>query len=289
MEKKSILKNRNKKSKTVKLPKTVKFEITTKIYKKKNSLESLLFIIKQYIIDVLSYGENISIKDLEEVVVYLKRCLENTYQNRIHSKEFLEKSKKKQLENFENFINKNKKIHENFKNLKDLEFEILNEIQKIDSEINDIKSNINNLKHLKYNQKNSNKNLFKKQRDETFIKENNNILRLNTELNIKSKYNLLDIFNSNELVYYVHKEKEILNTEKLFDNNLKNVKNSLNNLLDEQKFNKSYYNKLNEFKLNINNNNKKKENKYMREDSSSTNSSEKENDIKISLISNINN
>ena len=250
MEKKSILRKRNKKSKTVKLPKTVKFENGTKIFKKKNSLQQLLFIIKEYIIDVLSYGDNISINDLEEVVVYLKKCLENNYANKVHSKNFFENAKKKKLDNFHDFIEKNKNLHENLQNLKDLEFDILNEIHKIDNEINDIKLNINHLKLYKKNhnlQKNNNK-MF-----------NNNNHRLNTDMNIKQNYSYSHKFlnnnNNNDLVYYIQKEKDILNTEKIFDNDLKKVKNSLNSLLNEQKLNK-------------------KEVKIIRGDSASTSSSD---------------
>ena len=250
MEKKSILRKRNKKSKTVKLPKTVKFESGTKIFKKKNSLQQLLFIIKEYIIDVLSYGDNISINDLEEVVVYLKKCLENNYANKVHNKNFFENAKKKKLDNFHDFIEKNKNLHENLQNLKDLEFDILNEIHKMDNEINDIKLNINHLKLYKKNhnlQKNNNK-MF-----------NNNNHRLNTDMNIKQNYfyshKFLNNNNNNDLVCYIQKEKDILNTEKIFDNDLKKIKNSLNSLLNEQKLNK-------------------KEVKIIRGDSASTSSSD---------------
>ena len=108
MERKSILRKKNKKSKTVKIQKSVKFEIGTKTFKKKNSLQTLLFIIKEYIIDVLSYGDNISINDLEEVVVYLKKCLENNYNNKVHAKEFFENSKKKNWKNLMNSLKKTK-------------------------------------------------------------------------------------------------------------------------------------------------------------------------------------
>ena len=256
MEKKSILRKRNKKSKTVKLPKTVKFEIGTKIFKKKNSLQQLLFIIKEYIIDVLSYGDNISINDLEEVVVYLKKCLENNYANKVHNKNFFENAKKKKLDNFHEFIEKNKNLHENLQNLKDLEFDILNEIHKIDNEINDIKININHLKLYKKNhnlQKNNNK-MFN-------YNNNNNNYRLNTDMNIRQNNSYSHRFlnnnniNNNDLVYYIQKEKDIINTEKIFDNDLKKVKNSLNTLLNEQKLNK-------------------KEVKIIRGDSASTSSSD---------------
>jgi hypothetical protein len=224
--------------------------VEQKYLKKKNSLQQLLFIIKEYIIDVLSYGDNISINDLEEVVVYLKKCLENNYANKVHNKNFFENAKKKKLDNFHEFIEKNKNLHENLQNLKDLEFDILNEIHKIDNEINDIKSNINHLKLYKKNhnlQKNNNK-MF-----------NNNNHRLNTDMNINQNYSYSHKFlnnnNNNDLVYYIQKEKDILNTEKIFDNDLKKIKNSLNSLLNEQKLNK-------------------KEVKIMRGDSASTSSSD---------------
>ena len=88
---------------------------------------------------------------------------------------------------------------------------------------------------------------------------NNNNHRLNTDMNIKQNYfyshKFLNNNNNNDLVYYIQKEKDILNTEKIFDNDLKKIKNSLNSLLNEQKLNK-------------------KEVKIMRGDSASTSSSD---------------
>ena len=273
MERKSILRKKNKKSKTVKIQKSVKFEIGTKTFKKKNSLQTLLFIIKEYIIDVLSYGDNISINDLEEVVVYLKKCLENNYNNKVHAKEFFENSKKKKLEKFNEFIEKNKNLHENLQNLKDLEFDILNEIHKIDSEINDIKLSLDNLKKHK-----TNKNNNSQKTSRMFNKNNNNNHRLNTEINIKQNFSYshenLNNFN-NDLVFFIQKEEDILNAEKLFDNDLKKVKNSLNNLLYEQKFNKNNIIKLNDLKENLVYK-KEEEIKIMRGDSTSTSSSDSE-------------
>ena len=273
MERKSILRKKNKKSKTVKIQKSVKFEIGTKTFKKKNSLQTLLFIIKEYIIDVLSYGDNISINDLEEVVVYLKKCLENNYNNKVHAKEFFENSKKKKLEKFNEFIEKNKNLHENLQNLKDLEFDILNEIHKIDSEINDIKLSLDNLKKHK-----TNKNNNSQKTSRMFNKNNNNNHRLNTEINIKQNFSYshenLNNFN-NDLVFFIQKEEDILNAEKLFDNDLKKVKNSLNNLLYEQKFNKNNIIKLNDLKENLDYK-KEEEIKIMRGDSTSTSSSDSE-------------
>ena len=273
MERKSILRKKNKKSKTVKIQKSVKFEIGTKTFKKKNSLQTLLFIIKEYIIDVLSYGDNISINDLEEVVVYLKKCLENNYNNKVHAKEFFENSKKKKLEKFNEFIEKNKNLHENLQNLKDLEFDILNEIHKIDSEINDIKLSLDNLKKHK-----TNKNNNSQKTSRMFNKNNNNNNRLNTEINIKQNFSYshenLNNFN-NDLVFFIQKEEDILNAEKLFDNDLKKVKNSLNNLLYEQKFNKNNIIKLNDLKENLDYK-KEEEIKIMRGDSTSTSSSDSE-------------
>ena len=273
MERKSILRKKNKKSKTVKIQKSVKFEIGTKTFKKKNSLQTLLFIIKEYIIDVLSYGDNISINDLEEVVVYLKKCLENNYNNKVHAKEFFENSKKKKLEKFNEFIEKNKNLHENLQNLKDLEFDILNEIHKIDSEINDIKLSLDNLKKHK-----TNKNNNSQKTSRMFNKNNNNNHRLNTEINIKQNFSYshenLNNFN-NDLVFFIQKEEDILNAEKLFNNDLKKVKNSLNNLLYEQKFNKNNIIKLNDLKENLDYK-KEEEIKIMRGDSTSTSSSDSE-------------
>ena len=205
--------------------------------------------------------------------VYLKKCLENNYNNKVHAKEFFENSKKKKLEKFNEFIEKNKNLHENLQNLKDLEFDILNEIHKIDSEINDIKLSLDNLKKHK-----TNKNNNSQKTSRMFNKNNNNNHRLNTEINIKQNFSYshenLNNFN-NDLVFFIQKEEDILNAEKLFNNDLKKVKNSLNNLLYEQKFNKNNIIKLNDLKENLDYK-KEEEIKIMRGDSTSTSSSDSE-------------
>jgi len=177
------------------------------------------------------------------------------------------------LEKFNEFIEKNKNLHENLKNLKDLEFDILNEIHKIDSEINDIKLSLDNLKKHK-----TNKNNNSQKTSRMFNKNNNNNNRLNTEINIKQNFSYshenLNNFN-NDLVFFIQKEEDILNAEKLFDNDLKKVKNSLNNLLYEQKFNKNNIIKLNDLKENLDYK-KEEEIKIMRGDSTSTSSSDSE-------------
>ena len=154
-----------------------------------------------------------------------------------------------------------------------MEFDILNEIHKIDSEINDIKLSLDNLKKHK-----TNKNNNSQKTSRMFNKNNNNNNRLNTEINIKQNFSYshenLNNFN-NDLVFFIQKEEDILNAEKLFDNDLKKVKNSLNNLLYEQKFNKNNIIKLNDLKENLDYK-KEEEIKIMRGDSTSTSSSDSE-------------